>query len=276
MQLQADGYTILSSRIKYKRPLNYNVNAFALYSLSEDSTSVYTLTWYAKERLSAELNLSNKNIRILDINPDTLIFNFSRVKKKRVPVRVVIQETPDMFAKQYMLNGTPYTNPDSVDITGPLYIIDTLQYVCTEQINFRNLSDTIEKKVLLEIPAKLSSPVKKVKVTVPVDEFTESTFSIPIIPKYVPDSLIIKTFPKNVDIKYIVTLTHFNKITADLIHAYVDFRTVDLTSNSPAARLRVELDTIPPFIQNLNFSPRNVEFIIERKNAETRSNGGNR
>ena len=36
LQVQADGYTIISSRLKYKRPLSYNINAFALYSLTLD------------------------------------------------------------------------------------------------------------------------------------------------------------------------------------------------------------------------------------------------
>ncbi len=276
LQVQSDGYTILSSRFKYKRPLSYNVNAFALYSLSEDSTSVYTLTWYAKERLSTELSLSNKNIQILDIKPDTLIFNFTRVKRKKVPVIVRLQYPPDLFSKQYMLNGDPYSEPDSVEVTGPSYIIDTLKNIYTEYVNFKNLSDTTEKKVQLVKINKLSCPVKKVNVIVPVDEFTESDFTIPIIPVNVPDSLTIKTFPKNVRVKYIVTLSHFDNITIDLFRAYVDFSSVDISLTSEATKLRIQLDSIPPFVHNLNLAPRNVEFLIEKKNDETGNNRGNR
>ncbi len=276
LQVQSDGYTIISSRIKPKRPLSYNVNAFALYSLSADSTSVYTLTWYARERLSTELSLSNRNIQILDIKPDTLIFNFTRVKRKKVPLVVRLKETSDLFAKQYMLNGNPYTEPDSIEMTGPSYLIDTLNNVFTEYVQFKNLSDTAEKKVKLEKINKLTTPIKKVKVIIPVDEFTESEFRIPIEPKNVPDSLDIKTFPKYVRVKYIVTLTHFDKITPDLIHAYVDYSSANVNLTSEATKLRIQLDTIPPFVHNLSLAPRNVEFLIEKKNVETRSDRGNR
>ncbi len=276
LQVQADGYTILSSRIKYKRPLSYNVNAFALYSLSKDSTSVYTLTWYAKDRLSTELNLSNKNIQILDIDPDTLIFNFTRVKKKKVPVIVQLNETPDLFEKQYMLNGNSYSEPDSVEVTGPSYIIDTLKNIYTQSVTFRNLSDTSMKKVPLEKINKITCPVKKVKVIVPVDEFTESDFTIPIVPVNVPDSLTIKTFPKEVRIKYIVTLSHFNKVDRNKFHAYVDLKSVNPGITSEAAKLHIELDSIPPSVHNLSISPHYVEFLIEKKNVETGSNRGNR
>ena len=276
LQVQSDGYTILSSRFKYKRPLSYNVNAFALYSLSEDSTSVYTLTWYAKDRLSTELSLSNKNIQILDIKPDTLIFNFTRVKKKKVPVTGRLQKTNDLFEKQYMLNGIPFSDPDSIEVIGPSYIIDTLRSVYTENLKFKNLSDTAIKRAQLIKINKLNCPIKKVKVIVPVDEFTESDFIIPINPVNVPDSLTIKTFPKNVRVKFIVTLSHFDQVTIDQFHAYVDFSSVDENISSEATKLRIYLDSIPPFVHNLNLSPRNVEFLIEKKNVKTGNNRGNR
>ena len=276
LQIQSDGYTILSSRFKYKSPLSYNVNAFALYSLTQDSTSVYTLTWYAKERLSTELSLSNKNIQILDIKPDTLIFNFTRVKKKRVLIEVCLEKTPDLFTKQYMLNGHPFTDPDSVDITGPAYIIDTLKAIYTEPISFKNLSDTAVKKVQLQKINKISYPVKKVKVIVPVDEFTESDFIVPVLPINVPDSFTIKTFPKNVRVKYNITLSYFDKVSIEQFHAYVDFSSVNVDLTSEATKLRIELDSIPSYVHNLTLSPRNVEFLIEKKNAKIGYNGRNR
>ena len=272
LQVQSDGYTILSSRFKYKRPLSYNVNAFALYSLSADSTSVYTLTWYAKERLSAELNLSNKNIQILDIDPDTLIFNFTRVKRKKVPVKVRLKYSPELFSKQYMLNGNPGSQPDSVEVTGPSYIIDTLRQVYTEEAVFKNLNDTAIKKIPLKKINKLTCPLKKVKVIIPIDEFTESDYTVPIETIHVPDSITIKTFPKTVRIKYIVTLTQFNKIKPDMFRAYIDLNSVDLKSTSEATKLYIQMDSVPSYIHNLSMSPRSVEFLIEKKNAETGRN----
>jgi hypothetical protein len=155
LRVQADGYTILSSRFRYKRPLSYNVNAFALYSLTEDSTSVYTLTGYARDKLSAELGLSNKNIQILDINPDTLIFNFSRLKKKTVPVAVVFENSTGLFKNQYMLNGSPFSIPDSVIITGPSYLVDSISEIQTRSIRLRNLPIPFRKKCIYRKSIKL-------------------------------------------------------------------------------------------------------------------------
>ena len=272
LRVQADGFTILSSKFKYKRPLSYNVNAFALYSLSEDSTSVYTLTGYAKERLSAELSLSGKNIQILDIDPDTLIFNFTRLKKKRVPVRVLLKEAPNLFEKQYMMNGEPVSIPDSILVTGPSYIIDTLKQICTMPVQLKNVSDSIIKKVPLKSINRLAFPVKKVKI-ITVDEFTESQFDIPIQLRNVPDSLLVKTFPNHVQVKFIVTLSHFNDIKPDQFHPYINYNIVDPELTT---RLKVELDSIPLFLHNVSVTPRTVEYLIERKDAKNWINGRHR
>jgi hypothetical protein len=272
LTIQADGYSILSSRVKYKRPLSYNVNAFALYSLTEDSTSVYTLTSYAREKLSDELGLSNKNIRIIDITPDTLIFNFSRLKKKKVPVQIVLENNPNLFRNQHMLNGNPYSIPDSIMVTGPSYMIDSLKVIYTKPLKIRNLADTVVKKVLLEQISRLSYPIKKVKAIIPVDEFTEASFEIPIEHKGVPDSMILKTFPKNIRVKYITTLSYFNNVAPDSFHVYVNYKGIE----EGASKLKVELDSVPSFLHNVNITPRTVEFLIERKNAKSWINRRNR
>jgi hypothetical protein len=273
LRVQADGFTILSSRFKFKRPLSYNVNAFALYSLSADSTSVYTLTGYAKDRLSAELSLSGKNIQILDISPDTLIFNFSRLKKKKIPVKVILEDTPNMFEKQYMMNGKPYAVPDTLLVTGPSYIIDTLSHIYTQPFRVKNLSDTIEKKVLLSTINRITLPQKKIKVVVPVDEFTESQFDIPVQLRGVPDSLVVKTFPGTVQVKYIITLSQFNKVTPGQFHAYINYKTIDPELST---KLKVELDSVPTFLHNMSLTPRTVEFLIERKDVKNWADRGNR
>lgn len=273
LRVRSDGYTILSNMLKYKRPLRYNVNAFSLYSLSFDSTSVYTLTQSAKDLLSAELNEKSKNIQILDINPDTLFFNFSRVKKKLVPLAIRIKPAENLFQRQYMFNGKPYAIPDSIEVTGPSSLVDTLSKVFTRIIVLNNLSDTVIKNISLEKVKRLEFREKKVKVVIPVDEFTESELMVSIQHINVPDTLILKTFPKSIKIKYLVTLSNYDKVKSELFSAYVDFNSIDLEVDS---KMKIELDSIPPYIHNVKLSQRNVEFLIEKKGAESRNYRRNR
>lgn len=273
LTVHSDGYTILSTKLMPKPALEYNVNAFSMYSLTMDSTSVYTLTNYAKERLSIELNKKKNNIEIVDIKPDTLFFNFSRVKKKKIPVRANIANQSSIFAKQHMLNGNIFTIPDSLEITGPSSIVDTMRYVPTKPIYLKELTDTAEKKVRILKHSKLIYPTNKVKVVVPVDEFTESEYNIDLVQLNVPDSIVLKTFPKSVKVKYITTLSNFDRISSDMFHAYVDYNDLDIEMSS---KISIRLDSLPSYIYNVHLTPRSAEFLIERKNVENRNNRGDR
>ncbi|MBA7517651.1 hypothetical protein ES705_09705 [subsurface metagenome] len=273
LRVRSDGYTILSTKLISKPPIDYDVNAFLLFSLSIDSTSVYTLTKYNRERLSLELNKKNKKFEILDISPDTLFFNFSRVKRKKICVKAQLKDMNTMFAQQHMLNGSVYTIPDSIEVTGPSSIVDTLSYMTTKLLHLVNLSDTTEKKVQIQKLSRLTYSLSKVKVVIPVDEFTESEFTIPVTQKNVPDSIILKTFPKTIKVKYLITLSNFDKVSSEMFEPYVDYDEIDIDMNS---KIKIKLDSLPPYVHNVNITPRSAEFLIERKNAESWNNGRNR
>jgi hypothetical protein len=266
LRISADGFTLLGYKLKLKRPLRFDVNSFSLYSLSSDSSSVYILARYALERLTAELNESNKNIQILSITPDTIFFNFSRLEKKKLPVVAMLKPNKILFARQHMLNGNPYVIPDSIIVSGPSIIIDTLKLVYTQVLDFQNLIDTVEKDIQLEkFSDKVTFSVKKVKVFIPVDRYTESQFEIPVAQINLPDTLIMKIFPKNVRIKYLITLSNFDKVTPETFKPFVDFSSRDIDIGS---KLKVEVGTLPSYVHGVKIIPSNVEFLIEKQSAE--------
>ena len=273
LRVRADGYTILANKLRFKRTLNYDVNAFSLYSLSLDSTSVYQLTRYAREKLTAELNSSSKNITILNIEPDTIFFNFARVRNRKIPVRPIITTDETMFARQHMLNGEINVIPDSVVAIGPSAIIDTLKFIPTEKITLNDLDDTTRKNVKIAQIPRVKILQKKVKVIIPVDRFTESEIEVPVELEHVPDSLVLKTFPKSVKINYLVTLSNFPKANAEMFHPYVDYRHIELNSTS---KLKVQIDTLPGYIHGIKLSPQYVDYLIEIPSAKDWNNRRNR
>ena len=273
LRVRADGYTILANKLRFKRTLNYDVNAFSLYSLSLDSTSVYQLTRYAREKLTAELNSSSKNISILNIEPDTIFFNFARVRNRKIPVRPILSTDETMFARQHMLNGKIRVIPDSVVAIGPSAIVDTLKFIPTEKITLNDLDDTTRKNAKIAQISRVKIPQKKVKVIIPVDRFTESEIEVPIELEHVPDSLVLKTFPKAVKINYLVTLSNFPKANAEMFHPYVDYRNIELKSS---AKLKVQLDSLPGYIHGIKLSPQYVDYLIEIPSAKDWNNRRNR
>lgn len=264
LRVRSDGYTILSNKLKFKFPLPFDVNSFSLYSLDDDSQGVYILSRYAKDRLNNELNKKNKNINILEISPDTIFFNFTWAKKKMLPVKALIEPDGNLFARQYMQNGPISISPDSIEVQGPATIVDSLQYINTVPLNLVELNDTIIKTARLGLEGNVNLSHKKVKVTIPVDRFTESSFDIPISFANAPDSLQPKTFPSEVRISFLVTLSRFDDAKPELFKPYIDFNDANQDDN----RARIKLDSIPEFVNAVKLHPNVVEYLLEKKNAE--------
>ncbi|MBN1951487.1 MAG: YbbR-like domain-containing protein [Bacteroidales bacterium] len=261
LQVKADGYTILSNRMKSKKALKYDVNTFALYSKLRDSTTLFALTGSQTAQLSSELSLENRNMQVIDISPDTLVFHFARIRKRLLPVIPQLASNPDRYADQCMANGEAFATPDSVEVSGPVFLVDSLKGVKTQVVQFHNLKNDGVKQVALQPIKQVKISPTSVKVTQPVDEFTEAEIMVPIISRNVPDSLSLKTFPRTVKLIYLITLDKYDKINEEILEAYVDYNAIDPSLNK---KLRVELGPIPDYIHNISIIPRNVDFLIEK------------
>ena len=255
LRVKAVGRTILARKFNYfLRPLKFNVNSYSLNTIGADSS--YILTKTAKEALSQELG----NIQILNITPDTLFFRFTEMVTKKVGIRHNIADFPKIFAKQYMFNGKIDYVPDSIIVSGPNSILDTLKDVYTEHININNLNDSINKSYLLEKIDQVVFSRKKVKLTIPVDKFTELSYLVDINHMNVPDSIVLKTFPNSVRVTYRVTLSYYDKVSPEMIKPYIDYNDIETAISS---KLKVLLSDIPEYIHSLTLYPSSVEFLIE-------------
>ncbi len=256
LRVEATGKKILMHKISLNiKSLRFNVESFSLRE--SGSNSFYILTNQVKDFISDDL----EGIKILDIWPDTLSFHFTDVVTKKVKVKVVLPDFKNLLAKQYAINGHIFTLPDSIIVTGPGNILDTLSFVYTKPIILNTLSDSVVKSYSLEKIKQLDFNLYKVKVVIPVDKFTESIFSAPVVTLNVPDTLTLKTFPNIVRITYRVTLSKYDDIDATLFKPFVDFNDIGQTFSS---KLKVGLVDTPKYVHAIKINPGSVEFLIEK------------
>jgi hypothetical protein len=185
------------------------------------------------------------------------VFVLSDIVKKLVKVKPVADL---QLQQQYMIKGGIKTSPDSLKVKGPANVLDTLQYLPTETIELKSVNQTVEETVYLEIPKGLIVARKKVKVTIPVEQFTEANLNIPVRVKNLPDTVELKTFPEMVAVSFMVGLSDYNKIDKDMFEAVVDYEAVQPGTD----RLEVKIEEAPGFIKSLNYFPNSVEYILER------------
>ncbi len=256
LRINAHGYAILRYKTFRKPvPISFKVSAFTLNRPGQDSSRAYILTRYLTEQVSRQLP---PELQLLEIKPDTLHFQFARKIKRMVKIR------PDFvyeIDKQFTIKDGIVLEPDSVEVTGPDLILDTLTFVNTVKSNLGQLSRNFSDKVRLKKYGGLEYSRSRVDCTIELERFTEVQLTVPIEVMNLPDSLKIQTFPSRVKLTCRVGLSKYDRIDSNPFRAVVDFNDLDEKTNT----LDVEIQNIPIYLLSYEYYPRSVEFLKSRR-----------
>ena len=255
--VKAPGYTLLKYKLSNpKVPLIINYNSSSLFKITNgNSTGFYLLTSNIKSQISRQLQ---SDIQIIEISPDTLMFEFDEIVSKKV---LVIADLDIEYEKQFMLKGEITTEPDSITLLGPNVILDTLQEMKTKHQKLVKVNQTVKKILPIENIKNITFSPRKVMVNIPVEQFTETKYDIPIETINVPDTLDLKLFPRTVSITFLVGLSDYKKLSSHLFRAVVDYQSLE---KSISNKLKVDLVKYPGYIKSVRFHPMNVDYIIEK------------
>ena len=257
LTINSTGLNILKSRLNVNLiPLKFDVNSFSLNSIGTDTFFILTET--VQQILSEELS----QLQILDISPDTLFFRFNDLHVKKIAVIPQLEKHEKLFHIQYIQNGEIEIVPDSIIISGPSNLVDAMKYIYTEPVNLSGLSDTTEVSVGLQSVEMINFSQQKVRMMIPVDQFTEVDETLPVLSFNVPDSLQMIAIPGQVQVTYRVCVSNYNKIRNNPLVIYINY---DEISNDQRRRLQVNLSDTPQFISNIRLDPEEIEFLIRRK-----------
>ena len=257
LTVDAFGYTLLRHKLSLAfSPVLLDVNELTNNYLEGKFMSKYTISTNGhKEEIAKQIS---SEIEIISIRPDSISFNVSSVIEKLVKVHPVVDFS---FAKEFILQKPPVVKPESILVRGPQEILDTLQFIYTKPIELKNLSHTVTQDIDLVISPELKSDVDEVSVQIDVEQYTEAKFEVPILIINQPDSLLIKTFPAKVKVTCRVGLSQYKKLNNNSFRAIVDYS----HRSGVISKLPVLLDKVPETVLTVDHFPKDVEYIIERK-----------
>ena len=239
-----------------QNPILFSIVTSPLIEYPEKGSNKYfLLTRNLKDRVQRQF----PELTINYISPDTLFFEMSDVIKQRKIVKPIIDIS---FDQQYALTNRIIAVPDCVELTGPKAILDTIKFVETKPQSFQAVNKIFQAKMQLKPITSVVFNTPKITVVVPVDKYTESDISIPIEAKNLPSEFQMKTFPSSVKVTYKVTLDKFKYIKQRQFKIIADYNNLGEAFNN---KIKIELDKAPSFIWDVNFKPKTVEFILERK-----------
>lgn len=256
LNVSGQGYTLLRNIITTRQhPIILKVTSLYFAEVPNDTNRFYILTRNLKDNIQRQLGTE---ITLNYTLPDTIYYTFSPIERKKVPVEPNINIE---FASQYMLGRSIISKPDSIIISGPRTLTDTIIKVQTQYRKFTKVDKSFSVDLKLKPIDDVYFVRNNVTLTVPVEKYTESFVMVPIKVINLPDSVEMKTFPASVKISYIVALQNYNKVRPGLFRVIVDYKSIYSSFNN---KLKVSLERQPAFIRLVNFRPKNVDYIIEK------------
>lgn len=257
LDVNANGFTLLRYRLSSRYiPISFSVNSFKMNRLpGADSSSFYIETFLARDHIAAQLS---SDFEIRNIEPDTLIFRFSGVASKRVPIVPAFSYNLD---KQLILKNQPLLFPDSVTVSGPDFIIDTLKAVYTGTENLGKISKSVEKTIRIQEIKYVYFKEQEVDADFEIEQFTEKTLLVPVDFINAPPQVRMQAFPRYIQLTCQVGLSNYEKLEPSAFKAQVDYKDILAERTN---KLTVEITRQPEYIQSVRFTPKTVEYIIEK------------
>ena len=255
LKIKGRGYSILRQKVSKNFNTIY-IDVSKLNRINKEGDA-YLLPALQRENIQNQMLFG---LELETVEPDTFFIFLSKLAQKKVVIRPNGVINPE---KQFLQSGPISFSPDSIEVVGPVNIIDTLSYINTEYFVFDKIKETISTEIDLIEQKHITLESKKVKMNVLIELFSERTIFVPITSVGLPDSLIIKTFPSEIKITYQAGISQFENIKPSDFTVVVDAE--QFYDNDRPTRLRIRIDKIPEFIHSFDYSPFFVEYIIENK-----------
>jgi hypothetical protein len=202
-----------------------------------------------------------KAMTIVKMDSDSLLFRFSRLVKKKVPV---IPGVRLQLAQNYLMEKDLEVTPDSVTLTGPHQELDTVREIRTVALELREISESFVRSLQLEKPERLSNTfysTGEVQVKGEVFRFSEKILDVPVEVINLPEGVQVKTFPNSVEVLCKARLETLKGIESS------DFRIVadlaEVHEDSPF--LQVRMDQKPEGVPGIQMMQLQVEYILKRE-----------
>jgi hypothetical protein len=250
--VRATGWQFLGSKFSStKLPLDLSASSFngGRYFISDQ---VY--------RKQIENKLSG-SLSILQIDQDTLFLNFTKIIKRKVPIRAQVSLE---LSQNYMLDGQLVLAPDSIVLRGPSREVDTIHFITTETMSLTDISEDFERSLLIRKSPALEYTEydhEKVKVTGKVFRFSEKIFEVPVTVINLPEGTQIRTFPNVISVLCKARLEQLKELKPADFTIIADHNQV----KEGSAFLPLELIKKPDSISSVQLMESQIEFILKRE-----------
>ncbi len=256
LKLQGSGYSLLKySWFSFKK---LDIDLSNLESNRKGESY-----WTSKSALNnLEAQFVDESTRILDIKPDSIFINLSKLATKSIPVELVYNPLFDTNA--FSLYGEPQLSFDSVLVEAPTSVISSLKSIKTKAIDVPEPSDSMDLSFELDPPKiqHLSLERNSLEARLEFSRITEGKIQTSIELLNVPDSVKLELFPSQTEIVFRCALRDYKSIRPKEFRVYVDYN--ELLERKGTRFLSLKSEEPPSQIRSMEIQPKRVEFLLSK------------
>lgn len=192
---------------------------------------------------------------------DSVFFDLGYLATKKVPVHIVADIN---FMPGYDFVDELSARPDSIEISGPDGMLDTITHIKTSRLTLGEVNNAIEENVSLEVPnaaIQFIQDIKEVQLNAAVDRFTEGVLEVPFEIDNLPENIKINAYPKTVKLSFKVGLSNFNKINENSFSVRCDYA---FSEQNELTYLIPKLDIISDLVKDVKIVPNRIDFLIQK------------
>ena len=211
-----------------------------------------------KNELIREVSSSfNRNLEVKNLSVEQLKVKLNPIVLKRVKVKAMAEIS---FRKGYNAVDSVEVVPDSVTISGPSEILKKITSVTSELITSKNVDKDLVENVKIQSPHEeiVKIEPREVQVRLPVAEFSQVEYILPVEIINLPPNIEIKLVPKTIRITFDIGVDEFSLISEDNFKLICDYAKRNKEENF----LLPQLDKKPNGVINVSFHPKKVDFLI--------------
>ena len=252
LTLKTIGFKLLKYEFR-KRVLDYTLTEIERKGGSMYYSETASNINYLQAQLSAETV-------VLNIEPDTLFFDLGVKRSKKVPV---VSQVEFSFKTGFNFVGNYTISPTEVTISGPEKVIDTINEVFTSGFHLKDISESFEQSVFLEVPNEaIVLSEEAIMVSGVVDKITDGSYNLSFEVINLPRNVIISTYPKEVKVVYQVALKDYNKVPENSFRVQCDYKQ---TQDNGLDYLIPKLVDMPEIISDVKIVPNKIEFLLKKQ-----------
>lgn len=249
--VKSRGFSLVPFLFKKPKPIRLDVKK----DIKKNSN---TYQWNVLQQLHVIENSLGRNFELVNVEPDTLFFNFNVLESRMLPVKL---NTALSFVPGFDIKDKIILSQDSVKLVGAKDDFKAISYVETEILRLKDIQDDIRGNLKLIKPEISNVKIfpSEIKIEANVERFTEGVLTVPVTLKNVPSASRVNYFPKEVELTYYVDLENYKTIDIEDFKVECDYNALSIENQN---FLIPEIVEQPKSVKSVRLKQNRIEIIV--------------